>query len=144
MPPLNKQQATVSAVPVLSSARRLTLDNLFPLGRGLRVYLNTMFWAERLSPDYTIWLEWDYSRLSNGGFFMAPSDQEGKLYRIMSPNRYQGIVSAEAMGIICCLFTYGHLRFQAWYQPFASQQFRLLLEYAGMHNESRHIYAAID
>jgi len=138
-----ERQAVVSAVLVLPSAHHLTLTNLFPGERSTRVFLNTMFWAERLSPDYDIWVDWDYWRLSNDGFFMAPSDQEGKLYQVMSPNCYTAVVSAEAMGIICCLFTYGQLRFQAWYQPFASRHFRLLLEYAGMHNESRHIYAAI-
>lgn len=73
------QQAAVSAVPVLSSAHRLTLHSLFPGGRGLRVYLNTMLWAQTLSPDYDVWLEWDYSRLSNDGFFTAPADQDGFL-----------------------------------------------------------------
>jgi Antirestriction protein len=108
------------------------------------VYLNTMFWASRLSPDYDIWLEWDYSRLSNGGFFMAPPEQDGRMYRIMAPNGYRGVVSAEAMGIICCLFTYSHLSFLPWFRPFASDHFHLLREYAGTHNDSRRIYAAID
>lgn len=141
--PRHQQQAAVSAVPVLSSAHRMTLHSLFPGGRGLRVYLNTMFWAQTLSHDNDVWLEWRYSRLSNGGFFMAPPDQEGRLYRINSPNGYRGVVSAEAMGITCSLFTYGQLKYQPWFQPFASNHFHLLREYAGTHNDSRHIYAAI-
>jgi hypothetical protein len=103
-----------------------------------------MLWARQLSPDHTIGLQWEYSRLSNGGFFMAPPDQEGRKYRIVSPNGYCGAVSAEAMGIICCLFTYSHLSFQAWFQPVATDHFHLLREYAGPHNESRAIHAAID
>lgn len=137
------QQAAVSAVPVLSTAHRATLHSLFPGGRGLRVYLNTMLWARKLSPDYDVWVDWDYSRLSNGGFFMAPKDQNGRLYRIDSPNGYGGVVSAEAMGMICCLFTYGQLRYQPWFQPFASDHFHRLREYAGMHRHSYRIYAAI-
>jgi hypothetical protein len=142
--PRDQQQAPVSSVPVLPSSRHSTLDSLFPHGRGVRVYLNTMFWASIMSPDYNVGLEWDYSRLSNGGFFMAPPHHACGMYRIGSPNGYLGVVSADAMGIICCLFAYSHLSFQPWFQPLASDHFHLLREYAGTHNDSRQIFAAID
>jgi hypothetical protein len=137
------QKAAVSAVPVLSSAHQGTLDALFPHGRGRRVYLNTMFWALKISPDYNIWLEWNYSRLTNKGFFMAPQTQKGGTYRVFSPNGYHAEVSAEAMGIICCLFTYSHLSYQSWFQPLASDHFHLLREYAGTRSDADCILAAI-
>lgn len=139
----SQPQAAVSAIPVLTSSRLLTLDSLFPHGRGLRVYVNTLMWASRLTTDLEPGCRWDLFRLTNGGFFMAPTDQKDRLYRIFSPNGSIEVVSAEAMGIICCLFAYSHLRYQPWFQPDAHDHFHLLRDYARTHKDARRIFATI-
>ena len=64
--------------------------------------------ASRLSEDYGggYWL---FYTLDNGGFYMAP-DSDGK-FQVISPNGWEGFMSADAFGITVCLFAYSNLSF---------------------------------
>lgn len=94
-----------------------------------------------LSDDYTGGY-WEYHELSNGGFFMAPVRPER--YRIMvTSNGYEGSVSAEAAGIIACLFAYSELS-QLHRDDNLAGHYHLLRDFAGDHPEAREIFAAID
>ena len=78
---------------------------------------------------------WDFYEVSNGGWFMAPRDKEN--YTLMcAGNWYTGTVSAEAAGIIACLYVYGNLQYADKYWD--------LREYAYQHPEAAKILAAID
>ncbi len=79
---------------------------------------------------------WDFYEVSNGGWFMAPRDKEN--YTLMcAGNRYTGTVSAEAAGIIVCLYVYGNILQDA-------DKYWDLREYAYQHPEVAEILAAID
>ena len=96
---------------------------------------------KRLSPDYDGGF-WEYYRLSNGGFYMAP-EQQG-LYRILCEgNGFSAAVSAECAGIIACAMAYSHLSFRAYGEHFA-RQFQKLSDFISQHHEARLIRKALD
>ena len=88
---------------------------------------------------------WHFYRLSNGGFYMAPDMEH--VFSVSCPmNFFQGELSADALGIVACLYAYSHLSFG---QPndFArvcAAQFHHLRNFAGFHPEAVGIFGAID
>lgn len=98
---------------------------------------------------------WEMYRLSNDGFYMAPSCHS--TYLVNSPNGYEGQLSPDALGICACLYTYSHLSFPSrgqqgdavgehWtsLQETCSHQYHLLRDYAMDHPEVIGILAVID
>lgn len=99
--------------------------------------------AEQLSPDYTGGL-WAMYALSNGAFYMAPDSEQ--TMRVVSPNGYEGAMSADALGITACLYAYSHLSFggpEAFAETCA-RQYHLLRELMFEHAEVGAILQAID
>jgi hypothetical protein len=94
-----------------------------------------------LSDDYNGGY-WEYYELSNGGFFMAPTRPE-KLKILVVTNYYEGTVSAEAAGIIACLFAYSEMSHVHRSDNLAGH-YHLLREYAFEHPEAEEIFAAIN
>lgn len=87
---------------------------------------------------------WDFFKLSNGSFYMAPVADERFL--MSCPNYYRGELSGDALGIVSSLCTYSLLSFGGE-MPFArtcARHFHLLREYAGEHPEAPEIFRAID
>ncbi len=64
--------------------------------------------AERLSKDYQGGY-WDFFTLSNGGFYMAPAGD--RPLHVLCENQFEGELSADALGITSCLYTYSNLSF---------------------------------
>ncbi len=99
--------------------------------------------ASRLSEDYSggYWLFW---KLSSGGFYMAP-DSEGT-FQVVSPNGWEGFMSADAFGIAVCLFAYSNLSFgnREEFANACAQHYHWLREYMMDHAEARAILAATD
>jgi hypothetical protein len=99
---------------------------------------------------------WDFYRLSNGGFFMVPclgtknlSTPVNERVRLqVAGNMFDGDMSEEAAGIICCLHAYSHASFAARdgsdYQQTLAEQFHLLRDFALDHPEAGAIFGAID
>jgi hypothetical protein len=85
---------------------------------------------------------WKFYELSNGGFYMAPDSAE--TYRVISPNGFEGDMSADAAGITACLFTFSHLSFHYDDNEAFSRHFHFLREFAVNHAEASSIFAAID
>ena len=86
---------------------------------------------------------WAFYRLSNGGFYMAPEQDEP--FGVQSINGFTGSLSAEALGITACLYAYSHLSFGAG--PFAescAEHYHRLLDYACEHPEAGVILRVID
>jgi Antirestriction protein len=104
-------------------------------------------WMSRLSDDYTGGY-WNFYDLSNGGFYLAPSDD--KKFQVSSPNSSQGDVSADAAGIIATLFAInsiiGEIAFDQKKDPPDNlvDEYYLLRDYAAEHAESRKIFEIID
>ena len=99
--------------------------------------------AERLSPDYTGGL-WTMYALSNGAFYMAP-ESEGSM-RVVSPNGYEGTMSADALGLAACLYAYSQLSFAGpeALAEICARQYHLLREFMFDHPEAGAILQAID
>ncbi len=111
----------------------------FPLALEPTIYA----FADRLSEDYQGGY-WAFQELSNGGFYMAP--QADAPLKVCCDNGYEGELSGDAFGIVCCLYTYSHLSFshKASMAEIAARHFHRLREYALDHPEARAIFAAID
>ena len=86
---------------------------------------------------------WEFYRLSNNGFYLAPvSDTQ---FSVSSQNGYEGSMSADALGIVACLYAYSHLSFgDGAFAEICAQQYHLLREFALDHAEAGSIMQAID
>ena len=103
-----------------------------------------IYWAKsQMAPDYK-WGYWQFYALSNGGFYMAPDTE--KSFAVACQNYYQGVLSADAPGIVACLYAYSHLSFtpnEALGRMYA-RHYHLLREYMFDHPEVKAILGAID
>ena len=116
--------------------------SIFSFDFSFRLEPVVFAFAERLSRDYTGGL-WEFYALSNGGFYMAPA---AGAFHVTCENSFEGELSAEALGIVACLYAYSHLSFgdQGSLPEACAAQYQLLREHALDHAEARSILAAID
>ena len=96
-------------------------------------------WMRRLSPEYH-GAYWDFFELSNSGFYMAPH-VPSPLHVQWPINHFDAALSADAAGIVVCLFTFSDLSFR--YEAIADH-FHALRDFACTHAEARTIFEAID
>ena len=123
--------------------QRLTIteqffETAFPLQLEPVVYGIT----DRMAGDYTGGY-WDFYTLSNGGFYMSPS--EDRIFHVKCQNMYEGDLSADALGITACLYAYSNLSFSL--SDIAreyARHYHLLREYSMGHAEVREILGATD
>lgn len=111
----------------------------FPLKLEPYIFHLTSSLAMNYSGGY-----WNFYKLSNGGFYMAPD--EDKLYQVSCPNYYRGDLSGDALGIVSTLCAYSQLSFSDDV-PLAkncAKHLHLLRDYAGEHSEACAIFGAID
>lgn len=85
--------------------------------------------------------QWELYTLSNSSFYMAPRRAD-KLLIAWDGNGFTGEMSADAAGIVACLFTYSALSFQGC--ETCGDMYHLLLDYAEQHPEASLIFSAID
>lgn len=85
---------------------------------------------------------WNFYELDNGGFYMAPCLDE-KFEIFVEGNGYEGILSADAVGIVATLCVINHL---CWLDKAEKMinQYYLLRDFAAEHSEANEIYSAID
>lgn len=106
------------------------------IGEGL-VYC----WMRNLSEDYRGG-SWDYFKLSNGGFYMAP--HTSKKFRVLvACNYFEGELSADAAGIVATLYALCELANRTASDRIVDL-YHLLRDYAGEHPDAGQIFAAID
>lgn len=87
---------------------------------------------------------WHFYDLSNGGFFMAPQSPES-LTLFVDGNGFEGSMSAQAAGIVACLFALCQLaNTDGRDQDHFIDQYHNLRAYAADHAEAALIYRAID
>jgi len=100
------------------------------------------FMADTLCEDYQGGL-WTFYALSNDGFYMAPTEPER--FTVSCENGYTGTLSAEAFGIVCCLYAYSHLSFgKNEFALVCAEHYHRLREWMYEHPESGSILLAID
>jgi hypothetical protein len=98
--------------------------------------------TDRMANDYT-GAYWNFYTLSNGGFYMAPS--EDRIFHVKCQNMYDGDLSADALGITACLYSYSNLSFSL--SDIArdyARHYHLLREYSMELAEVAAIVAATD
>lgn len=64
--------------------------------------------TDRMAEDYQGGY-WHFYTLDNGGFYMAPDDEQ--VFAISCDNYFTGELSADALGITACLYAYSHCSF---------------------------------
>ena len=119
------------------------VDALFGLNFPLQLESCVFAVASELSTDYRggYWL---FYSLNNGGFHMAPDDDEP--FTVRSDNGYEGMMTADAFGITACLYAFSRLSFVATgnIAEVYARHYHLLREYAMDHAEVAAIIAATD
>jgi hypothetical protein len=112
---------------------------------GLRFPLEPFIYgvADRLAEDYKGGY-WDFFTLSNGSFYMAPSD--AVTYHVICDNFYEGNLSSDAFGLTSCLYAYSHLSFvgTAAFSHTYTDMYHKLRQFMLDHPDARKILAATD
>lgn len=115
---------------------------LFGLGFPLKLEPFVYFMADTMCEDYNGGY-WDFYTLSNGSFYMAPHTD--KSFRVSCENGFKGDLSADAFGIVCCLYAYSHLSFgEGEFAQVCAEHYHLLREFMYQHPEVEAILRAID
>lgn len=110
----------------------------FPLHIEPFVYSVTGCLAKEYRGGY-----WEFYNLSNGGFYMAPKSNAISI--VICDNGYEGVLSADALGITACLYAYSHLSFgEGDFADTCARHYHLLREYMLEHAEAGAILRAID
>ncbi len=136
----DKPSETVEARRVPEAARPGSLPKHFKF-HLLAVEATIYGFMGKLAPDYDGGL-WVFYEISNGGFYMAPDASQ--TYRIrVEGTGFDGILSADAAGIVACLFALSHLSFRIP-DRLISRHFHLLRELAATHAEAGAIFSVID
>jgi len=84
---------------------------------------------------------WDYYKLSNGGFYMAPASES--LFHLVCENYFERDVSADAAGVIATSYAYSHLSFSIGGERFGLAS-RQLSSYIAQREDAVLIFAALD
>ena len=87
---------------------------------------------------------WQFYKLDNGGFYMAPDDD--RVFTVCSANYWSGELSADALGVTVCLTAYSHLSFGGpeSFARICADHFHRLRWYMMAHAEVAAILGAID
>ena len=111
----------------------------FPMQLEPVIYQITSNMADDYKGGY-----WEFYRLSNGGFYMAPDAEEP--FSVSCQNHYSGTLSGDALGIVACLCAFSHLSFSRDEKigRVYAQHYHLLREYMAEHPEVAAILGAID
>lgn len=110
-------------------------------GHYLRAEHSVYNYMQYICPNYTGGF-WNYYTLSNGGFYMAQQSTESIRIEIDS-NGYCGEMSADAAGIVACLFMLCALAAKT-HDDLIIDRYHQLREYACEHAEASAILRAID
>jgi hypothetical protein len=111
----------------------------FPLAIEPVVYGIT----ERMAEDYHGGY-WQFYTLDNGGFYMAPDGDQ--VFTVSCDNYFTGELSADALAIASCLYSYSHCSFSRdeGFGRLCARHYRLLRAYMYDHPEVAAILGAVD
>lgn len=119
------------------------VDALFGINFPLQLEPYVFALASELSADYR-GAYWHFYSLGNGGFYMAPDEDES--FAVCSENGWAGAMSPDALGITACLYAFSRLSFVASeiIARVYARHYYFLREYAMDHPEVEAILAATD
>ena len=131
---------TCNVVP--EAQRMAVVDKLFGIQYVLVLEPAVFSFAETLAPAYT-GAYWVFYENSNGAFYMAP--RSDNIFAVSCENGFEGKLSADALGIIACLYAYSHLSFgDGTFAETCAAKYHQLREYVFQHAEAKAILRAID
>ena len=136
-------QTNITRQQVSDKQRIMHTANLFGIRSPLNIEPAVYSIASNIATEYN-GAYWEFYALSNGGFYMAPCSVQS--YQVICENGYEGMLSADALGITACLYAYSHLSFSS-NQAFAEicvNHYHWLRAYMLEHNEASTILTAID
>ena len=140
----NNTDNTITRSIIADSKRMDATHALFGLGFPLRLEPTVFNMAGMLSEHYQGGV-WEFYALSNGCFYMAPLANADKRFTVRSDNGFEGVMSADSLGICACLFACSHLSFGGGdFAALCGEHYHWLREYAMEHAEVRSILRAID
>jgi len=135
----------MNLILVPEDERMNVVDRLFGLYFPLRLEPLVFQLAEQLSGDYSGGY-WEFYTMDGSGFLMSPDTNQP--FNIQCDNYYSGQVSAQAFGIIVCLYAYSLLSFDTEHPngQLCGRLYHQLKEYImdQGHPEIGSILAAID
>ena len=136
-------QTTVTRVLVPEDRRLAVTADLFGTWFPMRIEPVVYMFAERLSKDYQSGY-WEIWTLSNGGYYMAPSTD--RTFHVTCDSMFEGDLSADALGITACLYTYSNLSFSGpdAFADVCFDHYHWIREYMMDHTEVRAILGATD
>ncbi len=140
---------TVTRQIVPEASRMETVDKLFGIQYVLKLEPTVFQFAEHLADNYDYGY-WQFYTLSNGGFYMAPQSKAAvsvsdTVYNVCCPNGYDGQMTADALGIVACLYSYSNLSFgDGEFAELCANHYHWLRAYAMEHKEVCSILRAID
>ncbi len=128
---------------VVPEAQRMAIvDKLFGIQYVLVLEPAVFRFAETLARKYK-GAYWTFHTLGNGGFYMAP--RSNTVFAVSCENGYEGKLSADALGIVSCLYAYSHLSFgDDEFAETCADQYHLLREFALCHVEAGAIMQVTD
>jgi len=134
---------TITRTEVPESRRSEHVGQLFGVQFALQLEPFIYTITGRMAPDYKGGY-WEFYKLSNGGFYMAPGTD--KTFTVSCDNFYRGKLSADALGIVACLYAYSHLSFGRSEKigRMYARHYHLLRQYMCEHPEVAEILGAID
>ena len=111
----------------------------FPLAIEPAVFSIT----ERMAQDYHGGY-WNFYQLSNSGFYMASDGDQ--IFAVSCDNYHQGELSADALGVVACLYTFSHLSFSRDqdFGRLCAENYHRLRGYMFTHPDVSSILRAID
>lgn len=140
------QEEKIVATLVTDEDERIEfLPRLLGMRNLMRGQNKPFEWAGRLSKDYGggSWAFYDLS--SNGGAliggYLAPQGSK-QFTVIQNMNGYEGVMSADALGLTATIFTIAELM-QNGDEKLITLYYHLL-DFAAQHNEASEIFGAID
>ena len=135
--------AAITRIQVPDHQRMKCTADLFGINFPFRLEPFIYSITENIAQEYKGGY-WQLNKLSNNGFYMSPhSDTK---FHVCCENGFEGDLSADALGIIACLYAYSNLSFgdPDEFTEICAQQFHLLREYMFEHPEVESILRAID
>lgn len=133
---------SVTNTLVLESERMAVVDKLFGIQYVLVLEPAVFRFAETLARKYKGAYR-TFHTLENGGFYMAPRSDTN--FAVSCENGFEGKLSADALGIVSCLYAFSALSFgEGTFAETCAEQYHLLREYVFQATEARAILRAID
>ena len=139
----NETTSTITRDLVPEQQRADFVEALFGIAFPLQFEPCVFNIAVALSDQYK-GAYWNSYLLSGGGFCMAPDDDHD--FNVRCENGFEGVMSADAFGITCCLYAFSHLSFTANGEiaKVYARSYHVLREFAMDHAEVAAIVAATD